>query len=38
MALFVGGRVQFLSESIDLRTLGAMITRANHEVVDSGSF
>lgn len=38
MALFAGGRVQFLSESIDLRTLGAIITRANHDVVDSASF
>ena len=38
MALFVDGRVQFLSESIERVILGRLITRAGGEVAGADSF
>ncbi len=38
MVLFTCGRPVFLSEKIDLRTLGAIITRAGNELINSELF
>ncbi len=38
MVLFVDGRSVFIAETIDLKVLGSLITRANGEVIDHSAY